>query len=398
MSNQTQARAEAALPGLEAVTAVVLPEPAAEVVPLAQAPAPVAEEIRRRMDEIDLRDTTSIVHFGSRAQAGLQEISQSMLADVKNKDVGPAGDSLRDIVSTIRGFSVSELDVRRERSWWERLLGRAAPFAKFVANYEQVQGQIDKITNDLELHQHALLKDIKSLDALYERTLDFYDELALYIAAGEEKLRELDQTVIPAKEREVQGSATDGNVMEAQELRDLRAMRDDLERRVHDLKLTRQVTMQSLPSIRLVQENDKSLVTKISSTLVNTVPLWETQLAQAVTIQRGAQAAGAVRQATDLTNDLLTANAKNLREANVRIRTEMERGVFDIESVRTANAELIATIEDSLRIADEGKARRSAAELDLQKMETELRQTLAASRARQSAPTAMGAATMSRRA
>ncbi|KGJ02407.1 toxic anion resistance protein [Paracoccus sphaerophysae] len=398
MSNQTQARAEAALPGLEAVTAVVLPEPAAEVVPLAQAPAPVAEEIRRRMDEIDLRDTTSIVHFGSRAQAGLQEISQSMLADVKNKDVGPAGDSLRDIVSTIRGFSVSELDVRRERSWWERLLGRAAPFAKFVANYEQVQGQIDKITNDLELHQHTLLKDIKSLDVLYERTLDFYDELALYIAAGEEKLRELDQTVIPAKEREVQGSATDGNVMEAQELRDLRAMRDDLERRVHDLKLTRQVTMQSLPSIRLVQENDKSLVTKISSTLVNTVPLWETQLAQAVTIQRGAQAAGAVKQATDLTNDLLTANAKNLREANVRIRTEMERGVFDIESVRTANAELIGTIEDSLRIADEGKARRSAAELDLQKMETELRQTLAASRARQSAPTAMGAATMSRRA
>ena len=178
----------------------------------------------------------------------------------------------------------------------------------------------------------------------------------------------------------------------------MRSARDDLERRVYDLKLTRQVTMQSLPSIRLVQENDKSLVTKINSTLVNTVPLWETQLAQAVTIQRASQAAGAVKQATDLTNDLLTANAKNLREANVRIRTEMERGVFDIESVRTANAELIATIEDSLRIADEGKARRSAAELDLQKMETELRQTLAASRARQSAPTAMGAATMSRRA
>lgn len=396
MTTQTQARAEAALPELEAVTAVVLPEPAPEVVALAEAPAPVADEIRRRMAEIDLRDTTSIVHFGSRAQAGLQEISQSMLADVKNKDVGPAGDSLRDIVSTIRGFSISELDVRRERSWWERLLGRAAPFAKFVANYEQVQGQIDKITSDLESHQHLLLKDIKSLDVLYERTLDFYDELALYIAAGEEKLRELDTDTIPAKEREVQGSATDGNVMEAQELRDLRAMRDDLERRVHDLKLTRQVTMQSLPSIRLVQENDKSLVTKISSTLVNTVPLWETQLAQAVTIQRGAQAAGAVKQATDLTNDLLTANAKNLREANVRIRTEMERGVFDIESVRTANAELIATIEDSLRIADEGKARRSAAEMDLQKMETELRQTLAASRARAAAPVAMGAATMSR--
>ncbi|WP_134725272.1 toxic anion resistance protein [Paracoccus luteus] len=395
MSTQTQASAQAALPELQAVTAVVLPEPAAQVVTLDEAPAPVADEIRRRMDEIDLRDTTSIVHFGARAQAGLQEISQSMLADVKNKDVGPAGDSLRDIVSTIRGFSVSELDVRRERSWWEKLLGRAAPFAKFVANYEEIQGQIDRITADLDSHQHRLLKDIKSLDVLYDRTLDFYDELALYISAGEEKLRELDATTIPAKEAEVQASPTDGQVLEAQELRDLRTLRDDLERRVHDLKLTRQVTMQSLPSIRLVQENDKSLVTKISSTLVNTVPLWETQLAQAVTIQRASQAAGAVRQATDLTNDLLTANAKNLRDANARIRTETERGLFDIESVRTANAELIATIEDSLRIADEGKARRAAAEMELQKMEVELRQTLAASSARQQAPVTMGAATVS---
>ncbi|HRO14059.1 MAG TPA: toxic anion resistance protein [Paracoccus sp. (in: a-proteobacteria)] len=392
MSTETQRRAQAALPELERVTALVLPEPAGEVVPLQQAQPPVAEEIRRRMDEIDLRDTGSIVHFGSRAQAGLQEISQAMLADVKNKDVGPAGDGLRDIVATIRGFSISELDVRRERSWWERLLGRAAPFAKFVANYEQVQGQIDRITGELETHQHTLLKDIKSLDVLYERTLDFYDELALYIAAGEEKLRDLDTVTIPAKEAEVQSSPADGQVMEAQELRDLRTMRDDLERRVHDLKLTRQVTMQSLPSIRLVQENDKSLVTKISSTLVNTVPLWETQLAQAVTIQRASQAAGAVKQATDLTNDLLTANARNLRDANARIRTEMERGVFDIEAVRTANAELIATIEDSLRIADEGKARRAAAEQDLQRMEVELRETLAASRARRQAPVTMGAA------
>ncbi|WP_299358126.1 toxic anion resistance protein [uncultured Paracoccus sp.] len=392
MTIETQRRAEATLDELHNVTSLVLPEPAGEVVPLQQAEPPVAEEIRRRMDEINLKDTGSIVHFGSRAQAGLQEISQKMLADVKNKDVGPAGDSLRDIVSSIRGFSVSELDVRRERSWWEKLLGRSAPFAKFVANYEQVQSQIDRITVDLETHQHQLLKDIKSLDVLYERTLDFYDELALYIAAGEGKLRELDEKVIPAKEAEVAASKTDGDIMEAQELRDLRAMRDDLERRVHDLKLTRQVTMQSLPSIRLVQENDKSLVTKISSTLVNTVPLWETQLAQAVTIQRGAQAAQAVKQASDLTNDLLTANAKNLRDANVKIRTEMERGVFDIEAVRTANAELIATIEDSLRIADEGKARRAAAEQDLQKMEVELRDTLASASARQKAPQTMGAA------
>ena len=294
----------------------------------------------------------------------------------------PSHDSLRDIVTTIRGFSVSELDVRRKPTFWERLLGRAAPFAKFTAKYETIQGQIDRITDNLLGHEHTLLKDIKSLDVLYEKTLNFYDELALYIAAGEAKLAELDATDIPEKEAAIEAAPEDDKVIKAQELRDLRAARDDLERRVHDLKLTRQVTMQSLPSIRLVQENDKSLVTKINSTLVNTVPLWETQLAQAVTIQRSAEAAHAVRDANNLTNELLTANASNLRESNKVIRQEMERGVFDIEAVKQANADLIGTIEESLQIADEGKRKRAEAETELKKMETELRDTLASAKAR----------------
>ena len=305
-----------------------------------------------------------------------------MLQGVKNKDVGPAGNSPRDMVTTIRGFSISELDLNRKQSWWEKLIGRAAPIAKFTAQFEEVQSQIDKITEDLLNHETVLLKDIKSLDLLYDKTLDFYDELALYIAAGEEKLRDLDANIIPAKEAAVQAAPEAEQVMQAQELRDLRAARDDLERRVHDLKLTRQVTMQSLPSIRLVQENDKSLVTKINSTLVNTVPLWENQLAQAVTIQRSADAAAAVRDANDLTNELLTSNAANLRESNKMIREEMERGVFDIEAIKQANADLIGTIEESLAIADEGKAKRAEAEAELQKMEVELRDTLAAARAR----------------
>ena len=386
MSDTIRQKAEAGLAEVEQISAAVLPEPADAnaIVPLAQADAPVGAEIKKRMDEIDMGDTNSIVSFGSAAQAELQEISQSMLQGVRNKDVGPAGDSLRGIVTTIRGFSVSELDVRRERTWWEKVLGRAAPFAKFTAKFETVQNQIDKITDDLLGHEHVLLKDIKSLDLLYEKTLTFYDELALYISAGDEKLKELDETLIPAKDAEVQAAPESDQVMAAQELRDLRAARDDLERRVHDLKLTRQVTMQSLPSIRLVQENDKSLVTKINSTLVNTVPLWETQLAQAVTIQRSAQAAAAVRDANDLTNELLTANAANLRESNKMIREEMERGVFDIEAVKQANADLIGTIEDSLQIADEGKARRAAAEEELKKMEKELRDTLASAKARRS--------------
>lgn len=382
MSDITKKQAQSTQAEVEQVTGAVLPEPGGEIVPLQEASPAAGTEIRKRMSEINMGDTNSIVSFGSGAQAELQEISQAMLAGVRNKDVGPAGDSLRNIVTTIRGFSVSELDVRRERTFWEKLIGRAAPFAKFTARYEEVQSQIDKITDDLLKHEHTLLKDIKSLDLLYGKTLTFYDELALYIAAGEEKLAELDRTDIPAKEAAVQAAAENDQVMKAQELRDLRAARDDLERRVHDLKLTRQVTMQSLPSIRLVQENDKSLVTKINSTMVNTVPLWETQLAQAVTIQRSAEAASAVRAANDLTNELLTANAKNLRESNKVIRQEMERGVFDIDAVKKANEDLIGTIQESLQIADEGKAKRAAAEEDLKKMEAELRDTLAAAKAK----------------
>lgn len=386
MPEAVRAAAATALAEVESVTKALLPEPVAAVVPLDAAPAPQAAEIRKRMAEVDLADAQSILAFGSAAQGELQVISQEMLTGVRNKDVGPAGDSLREIVTTIRGFSASELDLGRDQSWWEKLIGRAKPVAKFVAQYEQVQGQIDRITENLLMHEHALLKDIRALDILYGKTLAFYDELALYIAAGEAKIAEADATTIPAKEAAVAAAPEADQVKLAQELRDLRAARDDLDRRVHDLRLTRQVTMQSLPSIRLVQENDKSLVAKINSTLVNTVPLWETQLAQAVTIQRSKDAAEAVRDANDLTNELLKANADNLRQANSIVRQEMERGVFDIEAVKAANATLIATIEDSLRIADEGKTRRAAAETDLQKLEADLRDTLASARARPTPP------------
>ncbi|MGR3364594.1 MAG: toxic anion resistance protein [Maritimibacter harenae] len=385
MDEETRKKAAAELKDVEAATAVVLREPSTALVALEAAEGPQKDEIEKRMDEIDMANSQSIIEFGSAAQAELQTISQEMLTGVRNKDLGPAGDSLRDIVTAIRGFSVTELDMRRKRTFWERILGRAAPAAKFAARYEDVQGQIDRITDSLLMHEHRLLKDVKSLDKLYEKTLDFYDELALYIAAGEAKVKKLDEETIPAKETEVDAAGEDEGVLKAQELRDLRAARDDLERRVHDLKLTRQVTMQSLPSIRLVQENDKSLVTKINSTLVNTVPLWETQLAQAVTVQRSAEAAAAVKDANDLTNELLTANAKNLRESNRVVREQMERGVFDIEAIKTANAELIATIEESLAIADEGKAKRAAAEEELKHMESELKATLASAKSRDTA-------------
>lgn len=239
--------------------------------------------------------------------------------------------------------------------------------------------QIDRIGDRLDAHRTELLGDIVALDRLYEANLDYFHDLADYIAAGDEKLRELDEEIFPVLQREAERT---GDVLKAQELRDMRAIRDDLERRVHDLKLTRQVAMQALPSIRLVQQNDKSLINKISSVLANTVPLWRTQLAQAVTIFRSREAASTIKEATDLTNELLQANAENLKQANAEVRRQVERGAFDIEAVKKANDLLIATIEEGLQIADEGKRKRAEAEQQLRTCENELRETLASARAR----------------
>lgn len=383
MSEDIRQKAVSALKEVDKVNEVILPEPKADLIDVSKAKAADKKAIKDRMAEIDIANTQSIIEFGSKAQSGMQAISHEMLSGVRSKDTGPAGDSLRAMVTSLRGFSVDELNPNRQQSWWEKLLGRAKPVAEFMARYETVQTQIDDITGELLDHEHTLLKDIKSLDKLYEKTLSFYDELALYIAAGTAKLEELDETTIPAKADDLENARKEEGVLRAQELRDLRAARDDLERRVHDLRLTRQVTMQSLPSIRLVQENDKSLVTKINSTLVNTVPLWETQLAQAVTIHRSREAAGVVKEATDLTNELLEANAENLKAANREVREEMERGVFDIESIKRANQNLIDTIEESLAIADAGKAKRAEAEKELEVLEEKLKQTLSAAKAKE---------------
>jgi uncharacterized protein YaaN involved in tellurite resistance len=345
-----------------------------------QAPAPREDRqtIAALIAEIDLTDSNSIIFFGSKAQEQLTTISDNMLEGVRNKDVGPAGEALNEMVSVLRGFNVDELDPSKQ-SFFTRLFNKTKPLVKLIQQYETVRNQIDTISNQLEGHKTKLLTDIVSLDRLYTANLEYFHTLELYIKAGEEKLLQIDQELIPKLQQQV---TTTDSVIQAQGLRDLRSTRDDLERRVYDLKLTRQVTMQSLPSIRLVQENDKGLVNKINSTMVNTIPLWRQQLAQAITIYRSGQAAETVKAATDLTNELLVANAENLKQANAQVRQQIERGVFDIETIKRANQTLIATIEESLRIADEGRRRRQEATVQLQACEAELRKTLAAARAR----------------
>jgi uncharacterized protein YaaN involved in tellurite resistance len=331
------------------------PLPAAQVTSYAAATPERRAEIDQALNEIQIDDSNSILFFGTSAQGDVTAVADEMLEGVRNKDTGPAGQALSEMLTTLRGFDIGEIDPNKKPGFFARLFGQAKPIAKVLQRYEQVRSQIDTISNRLDTHISTLMRDIGMLDRLYGKTLDYFHRLAVYIAAGEERLRRLDTETLPALAKDAEASA---DVLKAQSLRDVRSKRDDLERRVHDLKLTRQVTMQSLPSIRIVQENDKSLVSKIGSTMANTIPLWRQQLAMAVTIARSAEAGDTLKQATDLTNELLTANAETLRTSTQQIRTQIERGVVDIAAVKQANDALIATIDDALRIAEEGKRQR----------------------------------------
>ncbi len=324
--------------------------------------------------ELDINDRNSIIYFGSKAQEKLDSISNRMIDGVRNNQTGKAGAALNEMVAEIRGFDMDEFNPNKKLAWWQKLFGFTKPVVKFVQEYEEVRDQIDMISNNLEKHKSTLMTDVVSLDKLYDANLAYFRSLELYIKAGETKLEELNATIIP----EFEAKTKEEEMLAIQELKEIRGFRDDLERRVHDLRLSRQVAMQALPSIRLIQENDKSLINKITSTLVNTVPLWRNQLAQTVTIFRSHDAAIAVKEAADLTNELLEKNAEGLREANQVVREQMERGIFDISSIKKANETLIATLNDSIKITEEGKKARQEALVELENTEKELKEALLA--------------------
>ncbi|MFC7736169.1 toxic anion resistance protein [Roseomonas sp. GCM10028921] len=338
---------------------------------------PAPERVAELAERIDLSDHASIARFGQEAQSRAAAAADSMLGAARNDAMGEAGDSLSRLLTTLRGFDVTKLD--NKPGLIARLFTRAgAETTAILQRYEGVRSQVETIGERLDGHRTRLLEDVERLERLYEATLQWFHALAEHIAAGETVLARTDKEALPAAEWEAEVGR---DPLAPQRLRDLRAAREELDRRVHDLRLTRQIAMQALPSIRLIQENDKALAGRIHSVLANTVPLWRTQLAQALALHRMREAGQAVRAATDLTNELLTANAEGLRRANAEVRTEMERGVVDLESVQKANAALVATIEDSLRIAQEGRERRVAATKALGEAEAEIRRALTAARA-----------------
>ncbi len=358
------------------------PPPAAEPAPApfpayTRGEAPLTPEhqaaITSLSQQIDLSDPGSILRFGQEAQNRAQSAADAMLEGARNQETGEAGRTLSSLLSTLRGFDVTKLD--EKPNFFARMFTKAgAEVTGIIQRYETVKGQIEKIGDRLDTHRTRLMEDVERLERLYGATLEWFHALGDHIAAGEAVLAKTDAETIPALERQVAANPNDD--LAPQRLRDLRGARDELERRVHDLRLTRQVAMQALPSIRLIQENDKALSAKIHSVLANTVPLWRQQLAQALAIHRMREAGQSVKQAVDLTNRLLTANAETLRRGNQEARTELERGVFDLEAVQKANAALVATIEDSLRIADQARGQRARAAEELEKLEQDIRRVL----------------------
>ena len=335
-------------------------------------PARAAELAR----QIDLADPSSILRFGQEAQRQATVAADAMLGASRNDATGQAGDALSGLLSHLRGFDPGGGEERP--GLLSRLMGRASSgTVGILQRYESVRGQVEAAGDLLQGHRTRLMEDVERLERLYGATLEWFHSLAEHIEAGEQVLHRTDTETVPKAEWEAEVAK---DPLAPQRLRDLRAARDELDRRIHDLRLTRQIAMQALPGIRLIQENDKALASKIHSVLANTVPLWRAQLAQALAIQRMREAGGALQAATDLTNKLLTANAEALRQGNAQVRGEIERGVVDMDSLKQANAALIGTIEDSLRIAEEGRNRRLAAAGELEKAEAEIRRALIAAK------------------
>lgn len=332
------------------------------------------ERVKQLAEKINLHNTQSILEFGFGAQKQLTAISDQMLSDVKSKDSGATGELLNKMVGVLRGFQDEEAALKQKPGFFARLFGKTnAAFERFLSRFDTVSDQIDQISNHLEEQKQTLLVDVKSLDALYDANLDYYRDLCHYIAAGESALIHSDDTVLPLLRRQAEDQ---DDIAAAQRLRDYQERRDELDRRLHDLRLTRQVAMQSLPSIRLLQENDKGLVNKINTTLINTVPLWRQQLAQAIAIHHAQGAADALKASSDLTNELLEKNATNLQQANRSSREQIERGVFDIESIERANQNLIATIEESISLHDQARQQRQEAVGRLNSAERALKDSL----------------------
>lgn len=317
---------------------------------------------------IDIENTNQILQYGAGTQKKMADFSDAALANVKTQELGEAGDLIAEVVGELRDFDATE-----EKGIFGFFKKQSNKIEAMKNRYAKAEVNVQKIVDSLQEHQIRLMKDSAMLDKMYQQNLNYYKELTMYILAGKKKLEEVRNGRLSQLETKAQIS---GSAQDAQEAKDLDSKCNRFEKKLHDLELTRTISMQTAPQIRLVQNNDTTMVEKIQTTIVNTIPLWKSQMVLALGIAHSTEAANAQRKVTDLTNELLKKNAEALHMASVETAKESERGIVDIETLKKTNADLMQTLDDVMRIQKEGRIKRQQAEVEMQRMEAELKSKL----------------------
>ena len=325
----------------------------------------MAEQFAR---QIDLTNSTMILQYGAGTQKKMADFSETALDNVRTKDLGEVGNLLGSVVQELKDF-----DEEEEKGFFGIFKKQANKLQSLKTKYASAEANVNQICKVLEGHQVQLMKDIAVLDKMYELNLTYFKELTMYILAGKKKLREVQETELADMRMKAQRS---GLAEDAQAARDLEAMCQRFEKKIHDLELTRMVSIQTAPQIRIVQNNDTIMAEKIQSTIVNTIPLWKSQMVLALGVAHSRQAAEAQREVTDMTNELLKKNAETLKMATVETAKESERGIVDMETLKTTNESLISTLDEVMQIQAEGRQKRQEAEVEIRKMEQELKEKL----------------------
>ena len=332
----------------------------------------LTEEERRMVDtfagQIDLTNSAMVLQYGAGTQKKMADFSESALENVRSKDLGEVGDLLTGVVTELKSF-----DEEEEKGLFGIFKKASNKIESMKAKYAKAEANVNEIVKVLEKHQVQLMKDTALLDKMYELNLTYFKELSMYILAGKKKLEEVRGTQLAELTQKAQLS---GLPEDAQAARDLESMCLRVEKKIHDLELTRMISIQTAPQIRLVQNNDTQMVEKIQSTIVNTIPLWKSQMVLALGVEHSAQAVEAQRKVTDMTNELLKKNAEKLKMATVETAKASERGIVDIETLKTTNESLISTLDEVMNIQREGREKRQAAEAELRNMEAELKNKL----------------------
>ena len=365
-------------------------EPTAEAV--AEAAAPAEEEVKKDIpierpeleklspaeqaavkafaEKIDVLNTEQVMNYGSNAQKNISEFSEAALNSVRTKDLGEVGGMLGDLVVELQGLN---FDPEEKKGFLGLFKKATQNIASLKAQYDKAEVNVDKIVESLEKHEVVLMKDISMMDKMYERNLEYMKELTMYIIAGKLKIEQLRNEELPKYQQKAQES---GLPEDAQAANDFANMIGRFEKKIHDLELTSTISIQMSPQIRMIQNNDSLMAEKIRSSIVNTIPLWKSQMVLALSLYHSDQAMKAQREVTDVTNQLLTKNAQALHQGSVAIAKETERGIVDIETLKKTNQELISTLDEVRQIQDDGRAKRMQAEEELGRIEGELKQKL----------------------